>query len=196
MPLVPGAHEEGLTAKEAMHTWLFWVCGISMMVSALFWTGVNIYSVSIFRSRGFQDTDVGLAFAIVSGVSLASSAVGGIALDYLKHKQLIFVAASTFNAITNILLLRMKSKADVIAFAICYGTYVGMSNAGWLGKDPALSSNTIVISILTLAQGGFVSPSCAPHQALQQPLHACCFQTSYAPPHARGCHTAISVTYT
>lgn len=122
--------EQGLTVKESIRHWLFWVCAVSMMVSALFWTGVNIYSVSIFKSRGFGEADVSLAFAIVTAVSLAGSAIGGIALDYMKHKQLIFVAASGLNAATNILLLRMETKAGVIAFAVCYGAYVGTSNAG------------------------------------------------------------------
>lgn len=80
-----------------------------------------------------QTAQVGLAFAMVTGVSLASSAATGLVLDHLKHKQLVFAVASAFNAITNGLLLVMKGKAGVVAFAICYGTYIGMTNAGWLG---------------------------------------------------------------
>jgi nitrate/nitrite transporter NarK len=119
----------GLTLLKTMTYGLFWFPMVALGSGALFWTGINIYAVSVFEEHGRSAADVSTAFLVTTFVALGMSSLCGLALDHMKKKERIFLVSLGFGICANVQLRFMSTFPHVVSFGVLYGCFVGAANA-------------------------------------------------------------------
>jgi MFS family permease len=118
---------DGLTARQAMRTPVFWALMGAGTVPALVVTGLAFNQVSIFTARGLSPSLAATTFTVESAAALPTMLLAGWLLDRYPPR-FVLVAGQVLLALAMVMLLLANSPA----LALTYSALRGASGGLWM----------------------------------------------------------------
>jgi MFS family permease len=118
---------EGISAREAMRTPVFWALLGAGTVPALVVTGLAFNQISIFTARGLSGSLAATTFAVESAAALPTMLLAGWLLDRYPPRH-VLVAGQALLALAMVVLLLAESPA----LALTYSALRGASGGLWM----------------------------------------------------------------
>lgn len=120
--------EENWTLKEAIHTSVFWVFGISLSLFALLITGLTFHLVSIFLNQGLEASFAAGVYLPIAITAAGTTFLMGYLSDHVKLRYLL-AAGLLFQAASLLMAIWIRDPLSVIIFGIILGVTNGIPRA-------------------------------------------------------------------
>jgi MFS family permease len=116
---------EGMTAREAVRTPVFWALLGAGTVPALVVTGLAFNQISIFTARGLSSSLAATTFTVESAAALPTMLLAGWLLDRYPPRH-VLVAGQVLLALAMVVLLLATSPALALAYSALRGASGGL----------------------------------------------------------------------
>lgn len=120
--------EQSWTLKEAIHTTVFWVFGISLSLFALLITGLTFHLVSIFLNQGLEASLAAGVYLPIAITAAGTNLLMGYLSDHLPLRYLL-AAGLFFQAVSLVMAIWIRDPLSVILFGIILGMTNGIPRA-------------------------------------------------------------------
>lgn len=122
------SEQESWTLKEALHTMVFWVYGISLAFFTMLATGLTFHLVSIFQNQGLEPALAAGVFLPIAIAAAGANFLTGFLSDRIPLQYLL-AAGLLFQAVSSVMALWINNSASVIMFGIILGMASGIPRA-------------------------------------------------------------------